>query len=393
MPVPLTDNWAYENPMPAMPATSATSAGGSSWLKSLMGDTSFADLALVGATLFDKRSNALQKIQALQSIFNQAEQERNQTMLNEFGTQLADIMDSGVSTEEAQSKISELIKSYSGKVPLQTLMETSSKFINFKNAQDQAKRAETEFGIKMDEQERAERQRKAEEMLTKTAPDQALYQPGSFKQLGIGSPTGRPSEAPSQAAPQDAFQQWMQRVRTTLAPERVEPFITARTGIDPELQRSTASKQLIKSMGGAGAGLKPSQLKNQAELQIWQKYLSGQPLSTAEQQMIGVYKDPTGMAFRATMANPMIPLQMMSGQISPERLAELVGQSRQALLKATSPAAATGPATQAPAQNAQAMKELAKSVPVGRPFRRKGDKQWYVKQSDGSVVPVNIKQK
>ena len=409
MPVPLTDNWAYGNPMPAMPAETtggvASGGTGTSWLKDLMGKVSLSDIALMAGVIADKRSTGLEKMMALDNLFNRREQQQQQQQLNQFGSELASILDSGVPAEQAQTKISELIKSYSGKIPLQTLMETSSGFMKFKNSQDQAKRAEQEFGFKLDEQEKKERQRKAEELLTKSVPDPAMYQPGSFKQLGIGSPTGKPSEAPSQAAPgktEDAFQRWMQIVRTTLPPERVEPFITARTGVDPELQRQTASKSLIKSMGGAGA-LKPSQLQNQLELKVWQKYMSGEPLSVAEQQLIGTYKDPTGMAFRATMANPMIPIQMMSGQIDQQGLAELVAKSRQALTQAMSPQAAvpvprkeesaTGTTRSQPAQNARAMAELAKNVPAGRPFRVKGDKQWYVKQEDGSIVPVTLKQK
>ncbi len=405
--MPTEDLWA------PMTGVSVPSAGptGMDALGSLLGDVDWGNLAMQAAILMDPKSRGIDKVGALSQLDQQQTAQQRQEQLNQFGSELAQIMDSTQNPDDLQAGVMALTRKYAEQgLPMQTMLKTAADFTRFAQNAKQQGREDTRWTQEQEDRRREMAARDAMARLRGAAPQAENYQPGSFQKLGIGSPAGRPSEAPSQAAPGkygNALQEWISAVRTNkdIPFKSTEDFIRNVSGFDP----AAARKAEAAGAGGAG-GMKPSQQMTQEKLNAWRKYLAGQPLTTAEQQLIGTFKDPTAMAFRSVMANPMLPIQLMSNKTTAEDLAGMVGRARDAYVQALgqaapapAPGAARGP-TQAgllpggggssPRAQAQGgipamIQNAAKNVEANKPFRMKGTKQWYVKDSDGTIRAVN----
>jgi hypothetical protein len=316
----------------------------------------------------------------LQSQSSERQKQQQQMAMNQFGAELATMLDTGDDAKVLEEKLPVLIKKYGAKgVPYQTMMQSAQGLINFKNSREKDKREKAAWEEKISEAERKKRGEKAMRMLTQQAPNPALYQPGTFQQLGIGAPSGRPSEAPSKAAPgapDAAYQNWMQLVRrnSDIPMGDKEKYITSVTGLDPSLQRETSAKALLKQLTGEKP-MSPTQQLAQIKLDLRRKQLSGEPLSEPEKQMLGMKdKDYTNMALRLMQSDPTMGLKVMR---NPDEvvsgLQTMSGKLQNAMGGGGQPAAT----------------DVA-SMPVGRPFRSP-DGKTYVKDKDGTLREVKLK--
>ena len=289
MAIPLTDNWAMPSgSAPALPpaAGPAPTAPGATTPSAAPAAISFLGDALQTLPLlFDKRATGTQKVAALMQMEQQRKAQQQNKLIKSYGAELAQVLDTNPDAKTLKGAVNGLVKKYTaqGGDP-QAMMKVTSDFMSYVHNQRQETRQSEEWRQKQEQAKRGEAARTAMRDLTQSAPDPANYAPGSFKALGVGSPTGIPSQAPDTAAgksPAKGLADWIKEVRQNpdIPYDKKELFIKQITGQDPETQR----KLLLKGAGTKG-GVKYSDLLNKQKYEALQRIANG--TATAEDYVI-----------------------------------------------------------------------------------------------------------
>jgi hypothetical protein len=254
--------------------------------------------------VMDRNATMTQKVSALAQLDKQRKAREQELLAKDYGAELASVLDKKLDPKEQQKAITGLVKKYtSAGLSGQAAMKLTSDFMTYVHNQKVEERLAATDQEKTQKRQEEARTKDAIKQLTLSAPDKRNQLPGSFRALGIGSPTGKPSEAPDVAAKKGSIDEWKEAVRKNpdIPFKDKETFIKEITGQDPAFQRQL----LLKTAGnGSGSERKYADKINELKFKAYEAAKAGKA-DEVDMMLIHGELDPfLAKASQAVMANP-----------------------------------------------------------------------------------------